>query len=273
MDAQIPQEPEIVTREEALENFRTALRKQEMPHAKELLEKQEILERYLFDKKGYTLWELVNSCRSVVNLSRVAVLHYGSGVLDEKPVKKADVKKELNQICESIDAFCEEGTARNEILMTLSHLLKKWLRDRYHLNIDPLINRNLLIELRAVIKDNTDAITEAVTKKGARPKKDLAGAYLLTVFEKVFPNEEPSRGDQSLCFNFILLALQSCAPDHHLSGLDKIRSKLGERIRSLMKEKLAWFEYSEEEDRVIPIKNLLKQIRDYPELAEMRRLN
>lgn len=40
-----------------------------------------------------------------------------------------------------------------------------------------------------------------------------------------------------------------------------------------MKEKLAWFEYSEEEDWVIPIKNLLKQIRDYPELAEMRRLN
>jgi len=194
MNTQEAQEPDVVTREEALKNFRAALENQEMPHAAALLEKQEIMERYLFGENGYSLWWLVNACKTVMSMSRAAALHYGSGVLDEKSVKKADVEKELNQICESINAFCAEGTARNEILMTLSQLLKKRLRNTHHLNIEPLLNVNLLIELRDVVRENANAIIDAVTKKGARPKKDLAGAYLLTVFEKVFPDEKLSQG-------------------------------------------------------------------------------
>ena len=273
MNNQKPQEPEIVGREQALKNFRSALQNSEIPHIETLRGKQELLERYFFDTNGYALWGLVNSCKSVIGLPRVSVLHYHPGQLSEKPVKRDKVKKELEGIRDSINAFCAEGTARNEILMTLSHLLKKRLRDQRGLDIDPLINLNLLIELRTVIIENLDQLVDAVIKKGTPPKTDLVVAYLLTVFKTVFPDESPSRGDQSLCFNFILTALQSCAPDDHLPGLDKIRVKLGGRIRDQLGDKPEWFEYSEEADRIVPITHLLQEIRDYPELAEMRQLD
>lgn len=274
-------EPPIAALKTAIRNFRNALQALQTDFP-ELKGKEKILENRIFGKGDTCFWDCITAYKSVRPLTGVELAkgfyRHECRPGEEKKTDAGDLKGSLDKICESINDFCEEGFARDEILGKIHLLYLEKIREITGTNlvwpikwIDPgkpdkkkkagekaPPAMTALTVLRQIIRDHRDEMVASVVQKGSRPPRlDIPVAYLVAVLKTVFPDQEVSTGDRSLCYNLILAVLRSCAPDDKLPNQDKIDKTLVSRIKT-QKKKTPLFQWVESSARVEPLNELIE---------------
>jgi len=271
MDEEIELESPVVACDVALKNYRDLLSCMKSGHQGLLERNKAQLEYHLFSSPQYPFWKMANIYKSVMPRAYLSSATYPFNE-PTGGVKSAKLQSEMNALCKSVDAFCEEGLVRNKLLTELSERYRKRLCERFKLDANALTGDNLITEFRSVIRENQKSLVNAVVKKGRKKNKDLAVAYLLAVFKHIFPESSVSAGTQSLCYNLMLTAMKACAPDDKMAIHDKINTTLESRIRIQKKEK-ACFEYDPKTSMIFFTKEAHTAFADFPKLQELKNDN
>ena len=264
-------EPKIVSYEQAMDNFNKAMPALINEHP-ELSGKEEDFVRHFFTAGHYSLWTLVSYFKTVMAVTRSEKALYeqcGNAKMPvDKTLKSRNLNKEMESLCKSINAFCQEGMVRNELLTALSDLYLQRLNRLFDVEIDASRGINLVTEFRSIVLGNREALVSAVTGRGRKSGKDFIMELLLSVFRHILPDCPVSAGDQSVCYNLILTVLTSCAPDKDLPRQDKIRVTLESRIKN-RKVEINLFEYDSDEDVFKPTEAFKKEMDDFPAITEL----
>lgn len=118
---------------------------------------------------------------------------------EDVKIRTRAVEALMEQLKKSINNFCAEGPLPNEVLNLLDERYRERLNAREPVGSVSLPSGcNLIVELRAAIKENEEELVEMV-KRGRPEKRDYLLDYLLAVSRRVFSSVRPT-GDPSNTF-------------------------------------------------------------------------
>jgi len=195
----------------------------------------------IFGEQPSVFWDFVQWFRTPEKLDPAWLALYREEDRNT-PLRSRDVEAALNKIKDGINGLCKKGALMDLVLRDLD------LRARERLGLPP--GENVLLELRAAIKENEERLSKMIPR-GPPAKADYLIDYLLVVFRHVCPGTIPT-GTQSNPFRVLVEAVFSAC--FYVEGGQRAVAATGleSRIRACVESEKVLFEYLEQSRSVVP---------------------